>query len=176
MVIGMSNELLNMFNEKNELIMKYTQEKERLIEYKQLLINPRISSYEVADMMKKEHSEVLVMIEKNILKEPVDKFYFIKTTDNEGKVYYECTKLGCGLLGKELGFIRGWSFDTKYRNRYKELLEEEVNSIFFDADILGEPFVVGRYVELLWVKNRIKELTCELEALNVGLEALKRFL
>ena len=100
-----------------------------------------IPSYEIADMMDKEHKEVLWMINGNkkrgivgikptleISAELHLSDYFIKSTYkdsmNREKECYECTKMGCDLLANKMTGEKGILFTAKYVKRFKEMEQQ----------------------------------------------------
>ena len=109
--------------------------------------NFTISSMEVAEMMNKEHKNVLRDIRKYIHyldfeapEEPEDistnnklnsSNFFIKShyTDSQGKTqpYYKITKKGVDFLSRRLTGQKGAKFTAKYINRFYEL--ERANKI-----------------------------------------------
>lgn len=109
-----------------------------------------IPSYEVSEMMEKEHWEVLRMLEGYEPSEgsksrrvvgiipvltnhniEVSK-YFIKSTypDTSGKVNkcYECTRLGCDLLANKMTGEKGILFTAKYVERFNEMVENPLEN------------------------------------------------
>ena len=94
-----------------------------------------IPSYEVAEMMDKQHKEVLRMIQGSsdrrgiieVLGEnqmvPAD--YFIESTyiDSQGKerLCYECTKLGCDMLANKMTGEKGIIFTAKYVKAFNDM-------------------------------------------------------
>ena len=108
-----------------------------------------IPSYEVAEMINKQHWEVLRMLEGS---EPskgsksrrvvgiiptltnnnvVVSDYFIENTykDASGKQnkYYECSKLGCDMLANKMSGEKGILFTAKYVKKFNEM-EKTINS------------------------------------------------
>ena len=103
--------------------------------------NFTISSMEVAEMMGKEHKNVLRDIRKYIQyldfevpKDPEDistnnklnsSIFFIKShyTDSQGKTqpYYKITKKGVDFLSRRLTGQKGTKFTARYINRFYEL-------------------------------------------------------
>ena len=97
-----------------------------------------IDSREVAEMMGKEHKEILQYINGSkkvtgiiptLLSggfHPVD--YFIESSykDGSGKINkcYLCTKMGCELLGNKQQGEKGILFSVKYVKRFNEMEEE----------------------------------------------------
>ena len=97
-----------------------------------------LPSYKVAEMMEKEHKEVMYMIEGNesrgvvgiipaleISAELHVSDFFIKSTYkdsmNRTKDYYECTKMGCELLATRLTGSKGIIFATKYVKAFNDM-------------------------------------------------------
>ena len=107
---------------------------------------PVIDSREVARMMGKSHSEILMYIEGNttkgrtyatgilptLLSNGIDlSAYFIEssytTTINNREKCYLCTRMGCDLLATRQKGEKGILFCAKYVERFKEM-EEELKS------------------------------------------------
>ena len=97
-----------------------------------------IPTYEIADMMDKEHKEVMWMINGNkkrgivgikptleISAELHLSDYFIKSTYkdsmNREKECYECTKMGCDLLANKMTGEKGILFTAKYVKKFNEM-------------------------------------------------------
>lgn len=96
-----------------------------------------INSREVAEMMGKEHKEIMWMIEGNekrgivgikpIIDQSVELHfanYFIESTyDDRGRQLkcYECTKMGCEMLANKLTGKKGILFTAKYVKRFNEM-------------------------------------------------------
>lgn len=94
-----------------------------------------IPSYEVAEMMDKQHKEVLKMIHgtsdrRGIIEvlgevqmDPAN--YFIESTyiDSQGKerLCYECTKLGCDMLANKMTGDKGIIFTAKYVKAFNDM-------------------------------------------------------
>ena len=107
-----------------------------------------ISSREVAEMMQKEHKEIMWMIDGNEkrgivgIKPIIDQSaelhfadYFIESNYNDrGRQLrcYECTKLGCEMLANKLTGEKGILFTAKYVKRFNEMqqyIEQQVPQI-----------------------------------------------
>ena len=96
-----------------------------------------ISSREVAEMMEKQHKEIMWMIEgkerRGIvgIKPTIDQSaelhfanYFIESTYNDrGRQLkcYECTKMGCEILANKLTGKKGILFTAKYVSKFNEM-------------------------------------------------------
>lgn len=94
-----------------------------------------IPSYEVAEMMDKQHKEVLRMIQgssdrRGIIEvlgehqmDPAN--YFIESTyiDSQGKerLCYECTKMGCDMLANKMTGDKGIIFTAKYVKVFNDM-------------------------------------------------------
>lgn len=94
-----------------------------------------IPSYEVAEMMDKQHKEVLKMIHgtsdrRGIIEvlgevqmDPAN--YFIESTyiDSQGKerLCYECTKMGCDMLANKMTGDKGIIFTAKYVKAFNDM-------------------------------------------------------
>ena len=108
-----------------------------------------IPSYEVAEMMNKQHWEVLRMLEgyepskgsksRRVVgiiptltnNNVVVSDYFIESTykDSSGKQnkYYECSKLGCDMLANKMTGEKGILFTARYVKKFNEM-EKTINS------------------------------------------------
>ena len=108
-----------------------------------------IPSYEVAEMMNKQHWEVLRMLEgyepskgsksRRVVgiiptltnNNVVVSDYFIENTykDASGKQnkYYECSKLGCDMLANKMTGEKGILFTARYVKKFNEM-EKTINS------------------------------------------------
>ena len=97
-----------------------------------------ISSREVAEMMGKEHKEIMWMIEGNEkrgivgIKPTIEisaelhlSDYFIKSSYkdsmNREKSSYECTKMGCEMLANKLTGEKGILFTARYVNKFNKM-------------------------------------------------------
>lgn len=96
-----------------------------------------ISSREVAEMMEREHKEIMWMIEGNErrgivgIKPTIDQSaelhfanYFIESTYNDrGRQLkcYKCTKMGCEILANKLTGKKGILFTAKYVSKFNEM-------------------------------------------------------
>ena len=100
-----------------------------------------IPSYEVAEMMEREHSKVLKMLEGETYKDGRTKVvgiiptlteartrvsdYFMESTykDASGKTNkcYECTKMGCELLANKMTGEKGILFTAKYVAKFNAM-------------------------------------------------------
>ena len=102
-----------------------------------------IPSYEVAEMMGREHKEVLKMLEGQKAKDGSTKHvgiiqvisesgelhlsdYFIESTykvPGNNKTYkcYECTKMGCDMLANKMTGEKGILFTAKYVAKFNEM-------------------------------------------------------
>lgn len=91
-----------------------------------------ISSFEVADMVEKEHKNLMrdvrnYVSELNQLKiKPVD--FFLESTYKDGKCKtrpcYVITKKGCEFIAHKLTGIKGTKFTALYINRFHEMEEQ----------------------------------------------------
>lgn len=88
-----------------------------------------ITSMEVAEMVNKQHSELLKDIrryeeqgaEVNL---PLGEFFqrsVYKDTNNQLRPCYDVTKKGCEFIGNKLTGIKGTEFTAKYINRFHEM-------------------------------------------------------
>ena len=96
-----------------------------------------ISSREVAEMMEREHKEIMWIIEGNErrgivgIKPTIDQSaelhfanYFIESTYNDrGRQLkcYKCTKMGCEILANKLTRKKGILFTAKYVSKFNEM-------------------------------------------------------
>ena len=101
-----------------------------------------IPSYEVAEMMEREHSKVLKMLEGETYKDGRTKVvgiiptlrkassrvsdYFIESTykvEGNNKTYkcYECTKMGCELLANKMTGEKGILFTARYVAKFNAM-------------------------------------------------------
>lgn len=97
-----------------------------------------IPSYEIAEMMGKEHKEIMWMIEGNEkrgivgIKPTIEisaelhlSDYFIKSSYkdsmNREKSSYECTKMGCEMLANKLTGEKGILFTARYVNKFNKM-------------------------------------------------------
>lgn len=98
-------------------------------------VSKTIPTYEVSEMMSKEHWEVLRMLEgskdrKGIVPtlndhQMVVVDYFIESTyvdaKGETRKCYECTKMGCELLANKMTGEKGILFSAKYVKKFNEM-------------------------------------------------------
>lgn len=141
---------------------------------------PVIDSREVAEMLGKEHKEVLQYIEgrkvKGVTKiagiiptlesEHVHSLnYFIPSTYKAGTREYKCylcTKMGCELLGNKQQGEKGILFSAKYVerfNQYEEAIKEmQQPKQMSDMEILSRAVLISQ--------EQIKQLTTELKEKN----------
>lgn len=112
-----------------------------------------IPSYEVAEMMEREHAKVLKMLEGETYKDGRTKVigiipvltnassrvsdYFIESSykDKSGKTNkcYECTKMGCELLANKMTGEKGILFTAKYVKRFNEMEQQKVPTTYKEA-------------------------------------------
>jgi len=106
-----------------------------------------IPSYEVAEMMGREHKEVLKMLEGQKRKDGTFKHvgiiptltggqfplseYFIPNTyvdaKGEARKCYECTKMGCDLLANKMTGEKGILFSAKYVKKF-QMMEKYIKN------------------------------------------------
>lgn len=100
-------------------------------------ITMTVSSREVAEMMEREHKEIMWMIDGNekrgivgikpIVEQSAELHfadYFIESTYNDrGRKLrcYECTKMGCEMLANKMTGEKGILFTAKYVKRFNEM-------------------------------------------------------
>lgn len=133
-----------------------------------------IPSYEVAEMMEKEHKEVMYMIEGNesrgvvgiipaleISAELHVSDFFIKSTYkdsmNRTKDYYECTKMGCELLATRLTGSKGIIFATKYVKAFNDMEKaiEQVGQLVQQPQAqIGPRYSFSNY----WIKRELSTI------------------
>ena len=97
-----------------------------------------IPSYKVAEMMEKEHKDVLRMIhgtsDRDGIMQVLGEFhlepaeYFIESTyiDSQGKerLCYECTKMGCEMLANRMTGKKGIVFTAKYVKAFNDMEQQ----------------------------------------------------
>lgn len=95
-----------------------------------------IDSREVAEMVGKEHKELLRDIRRyceqlSQSKIALPDFFTESEYENRGKMYpcYNITKKGCEFIAHKLTGIKGTEFTAKYINRFHEM-EEEIQNPF----------------------------------------------
>ena len=99
------------------------------------IANQTLTSIEVADMISKQHSELLKDIrryseqlaEVNI---PLGDFFTdstYKDANNQTRPCYEVTKKGCEFIANKLTGIKGTEFTAKYINRFHDM-ESKLNT------------------------------------------------
>lgn len=95
-----------------------------------------IDSREVAEMVGKEHKELLRDIRRyceqlSQSKIALPDFFTESEYENRGKMYpcYNVTKKGCEFIAHKLTGIKGTEFTAKYINRFHEM-EEEIQNPF----------------------------------------------
>lgn len=109
-----------------------------------------IPSYEVAEMIGREHRDVLRMLEGSekpkitgiiptleiAVELPVSD-YFIKSSYkdsmNREKICYECTKMGCEMLANKMTGEKGILFTAKYVKRFNEMEQQKVPTTYKEA-------------------------------------------
>ena len=115
---------------------------------------PVIDSREVAEMLGKEHKEILWYIDGNekrniigiipVLKQSADMHvdkYFIESEYNDRgrtKKCYLCTKMGCELLGNKQQGTKGILFSAKYVERFNQM-EEELKKLYIPSYMIEDP-------------------------------------
>ena len=130
-----------------------------------------IPSTEVAEMMEKEHKEVIYMIEGNekrgivgikpVLEQSAELHladYFIESEySDRGRMLkcYECTKMGCELLATRLNGSKGILFASKYVSKFNQM-EQAINQITQIAQ-QQQPLQIGpRYsYNNYWIKREL---------------------
>lgn len=112
---------------------------------------PVIDSREVAEMLGKEHSYVLEMIQGREGKLGIIPVlenanlavsnYFIQSTYKSGTREYKCylvTKMGCELLGNKQQGTKGILFSAKYVERFNQM-EEELKKLYTPSYMIEDP-------------------------------------
>lgn len=102
-----------------------------------------ITSLEVAEMVEKEHYDLLKDIRRyceqlsqgNI---PLPDFFTESTYTNRGKEYpcYNVTKKGCEFIANKLTGVKGTVFTAKYINRFHDM-EEHIKNGIDDGVLIG---------------------------------------
>lgn len=127
-----------------------------------------ITSLEVADMMGKNHKELLRDIRryKEQLNErkiaPVDFFIESEYRDNKGELRpcYLVTKKGCEFIAHKLTGIKGTEFTARYINRFHDMEE-----------IIQKPKSPMELLELEF--KAIKQVEEKVDAVNEDLQSFK---
>ena len=112
---------------------------------------PVIDSREVAEMLGKEHSYVLEMIQGRKGKLGIIPVlenanlavsnYFIQSTYKAGTKEYKCflcTKMGCELLGNKQQGTKGNLFSAKYVEKFNQM-EEELKKLYTPSYMIEDP-------------------------------------
>lgn len=139
-----------------------------------------INSLEIAEMLDKEHSELLKEIEgrkdgKNVGIIPIlekGKFhvlnYFIPSTYKAGKREYKCyevTKMGCELLGNKQQGEKGILFTAKYVERFNQMEE-----VFNDPYAKFSPEVKAIFaldIKTQEIAEKVNKLEMDMPLFNV---------
>lgn len=132
-------------------------------------IEKTISSMEVAEMVEKQHNELLKDIRRYVEqlgegKIPQSDFFTESTYRNErGKEYpcYSVTKKGCEFIAHKLTGIKGTKFTAQYINRFHDMEEE-----------LNQPKSPMQLLELEF--QAIKEVDSKVDAVNEDLQKFKQ--
>ena len=132
-----------------------------------------ISSLEVAEMVEKEHKNLMrdvrnYVSELNQLKiEPVD--FFLESTYKDGKgenrSCYEITKKGCEFIAHKLTGIKGTKFTALYIDRFhkmedyikKESTESKIEQSAFLLKFVADDLRVNEASRLLMYENLCKD-------------------
>ena len=115
---------------------------------------PVIDSREVAEMLGKEHKEIMWYIDGNekrnivgirpTLEQSADMHlanYFIESTYNDRgriKKCYLCTKMGCEMLGNKQPGEKGILFTAKYVEKFNQM-EEELKKLYTPSYMIEDP-------------------------------------
>ena len=99
---------------------------------KERVANDKITSLEVADMVGKEHKELLRDIRRYSQQFNESKIalvdFFIESTYKDGKgetrPCYLVTKKGCEFIANKLTGVKGTAFTAKYINRFHEMEDQ----------------------------------------------------
>lgn len=126
-------------------------------------IEQTISSIEVAEMVGKEHKELLRDIRRyceqlSQSKIALPDFFTESEYENRGKMYpcYKVTKKGCEFIAHKLTGVKGTEFTAKYINRFHDM-EDTIRQ---GIPQKNKP----RYEHLASVNNAVKILTPMLQA------------
>lgn len=133
-----------------------------------------ITSLEVAEMVEKEHSNLMKDIRRYIQKSAEVKIdlgdFFIESTyldsNNQSRPCYEVTKKGCEFIANKLTGAKGVAFTTRYINRFHDMedyikqsdnktsIEQGIRIVKFIADDLN----VNTASRLLMYENYCKDV------------------
>lgn len=132
-----------------------------------------ISSLEVAEMVEKEHKNLMrdvrnYLSELNQLKiEPID--FFLESTykdrKGENRSCYEITKKGCEFIAHKLTGVKGTKFTALYINRFhemedyikKESRESKIEQSAFLLKFVADDLRVNEASRLLMYENLCKD-------------------
>ena len=152
-----------------------------------------ISSREVAEMMEREHKEIMWMIDGNekrgivgikpTLEMSADLHlsnYFIKSfykdTMNRERPCYECTKLGCELLANKLTGEKGILFSAKYVEKFNEM--ELIQQQTIDMTELSPSLQTFKQIFDTMVEQEIKQKQMEkdIEGIKTSLDGIQNLI
>lgn len=149
-----------------------------------------IPSYEVAEMMERNHSNILTMIHgkadrKGIIQvlnevqmDVVD--YFIESTyvDKKGETRkcYECTKMGCEMLANKMTGEKGIIFTAKYVKKFNEM--ELVQQQTIDMSELSPSLQTFKQIFDTMVEQEIKQKQMEkdIEEIKTSLDGIQNLI
>lgn len=102
------------------------------VSIKESIANDKITSLEVAEMVGKEHKELLRDIRRYSQQFNESKIalvdFFIESTYKDGKgeirPCYLVTKKGCEFIANKLTGVKGTAFTAKYINRFHEMEDQ----------------------------------------------------
>lgn len=149
---------------------------ENSLQLEEIKINKTIESREVAQMMNKRHDAILRMIDgskdgkdvgiKPILEKAnfVVSEYFIESsykTEGNNKNYkcYECTKMGCEMLGNKLQGEKGILFSANYVQRFNELEENAKKSMLGSYAIEDKKARALKWIEEETIREQLEAKT-----------------
>lgn len=132
-----------------------------------------ITSLEVAEMVEKEHSNLMKDIRRYIQKSAEVKIdlgdFFIESTyldaNNQSRPCYEVTKKGCEFIANKLTGVKGVAFTARYINRFHDMEDyikqnDNKNSIengLIAAKFIADDMRVNDASRLLMYENLCKD-------------------
>lgn len=142
-------------------------------------IEQTITSLEVAEMVGKQHKNLLADVKRyvkelNELKiQPVD--FFSKSTYIDGKgeerPCYDVTKKGCEFIAHKLTGVKGTEFTAKYINRFHDMEEQIANPLAGISQELQAVIVVDKRVTQ--VEHRIEKLENNMTVSHEMMQTIK---
>ena len=178
----MGNEILNSL----QISSREKQSHER----KENELPKTINSREVADMLGKEHSYVMEMIQGRTGKLGIIPVlenakmavsdYFIPSeysVEGQSRKYpcYEVTKMGCELLGNKLQGERGILFSAKYVKRFNQLEEQQSKPLTPLEQLRIQYQALEQHdIEIKEVKGEVQDLKNNMPLFNVECDELQK--